>query len=1404
MGRDDCKLTVIHGQSGVGKSSMLQAGFIPALTPQAINARNGVVVLQQVYTNWTKRLGQRLLEAMTGTSNGLALPEAVHSTTAILEQLRQNVDHNLLTILVFDQFEEFFFIYKDPVQRKPFYDFLRECINTPYVKVILSLREDYLHYLLECNRLESLEIIDNNILDKNILFYLGNFTSEDAKSVVQSLTRQTQFSPDEALVDELVNDLAKELGEVRPIELQVVGSQLQTENITTLVHYQEKGPKEALVGRFLEEVVKDCGPENEHIAKLVLYLLTDENNTRPLKTRSDLELELDVAARKLDLVLAILVKSRLIFQIPASPADRYQLVHDYLVAFVRQQQSARLIAEIEKEREQRKLTEAKLNQVLKKQLRTARRSAIAFGLLASLIAGFALLATTAALNGYATLLSYQALQKEGLDELVQHIKAGKWLKRAIWKISDAEILTLFFLQSTTHFTNELNLLEGHKDRINDIKFSPDDRYLASASEDGTVKIWKMNGEEYATFRGHKTSVTNLAFSPREPILASASEDQTIKLLELNGGEIKSLTGHQDSVISISFSSDGRILGSASKDGTVRLWDLDTGKVTVLNHDGVNSVEFDDVNQSNDSLTITTTSETGTVKSWTLDGNLLEAFDDFAPICSDSSNEHSNSITIFSSDGELVASTTGSNGNKILISQNNQGSKELLSSENAGDRLTEIHVSSDSQIIASIDQSNRMSTWREDGSLLHRNFGHGIVDISFSLDSRIIGSVNRENVVKLHSLDNGKNRLLDDYGNNIKTLNFSLPDSQLIATASRDNTVKLWQRDGVLVKTLEGHNDWVTNVTFSPDGQLIVTTSQDNTVKLWRRDGILIKTLDEYNDWEVAATFSPDGQLITTASLDNTVKLWRRNGTLINTLEGHNGWLTDINFSPDGQLIATASLDNTVKLWQRDGTLIKTLDGCNTHVSFSPDGKIIASFSSNDIIKLWRRDGTLFKILEGHAKNITHISFSSDSKLIASASTDNTVKIWELDGNLSKTLKGHTGIVNHVIFSPDNQLIASASSDKTIKIWNLNGILLETLEGHKNDVASVNFISDGELLTSIDFSSSNSAQWEFTVKLWQRDGTLIDTLKGISDLQDYSPNFYPTYSRVENNLHLSSDGKTIAFITVNDKIKSWEKNGFILNTIGETDDWINSISFSPNGQFIASASDDKTVKLWKLDGTLVETFEGHKDRVNSVSFSSDNKLIAAASDDKTAKIWKLDGTLVATFQGHEDRVNSVSFSPDNKLIATASDDKTVKLWKLDGTPIKTLKRDEKVNSVGFSPDGKFLLGSFEGGVMLWFFKSMFAKYSPIAFLGDASIHFGSNSNNIFIFEDNTLFEWNLNLDELLDKSCDQVRDYLKTNPNVAEGDRRLCDGLGSEEPALEIQPIGKTFQKVSQFPQFQIQ
>jgi WD40 repeat protein len=583
-----------------------------------------------------------------------------------------------------------------------------------------------------------------------------------------------------------------------------------------------------------------------------------------------------------------------------------------------------------------------------------------------------------------------------LDALRKSLKAVTMLQQASWIKADTELQSLVEeeLRQIIYWIREKNRLEGHKDRVISVSFSPDGQLIATASEDGTVKLWSRDGSQLQTLTGHGNDVTSVSFSPDGQLIVTASEDNTVKLWSRDGSQLQTLTGHGNDVTSVSFSPDGQLIATASEDGTVKLWWNREGTrlQTLTGHQGaIESVSF-----SPDGQLIATASNDRTVKLWSREGTELQTL-------------------------------TG-----------HQGAIESVS------------FSPDGQFIATASNDRTVKLWSREGTELQTYQGHEatVRSISFDPNGQLIATASEDKIVKLWSLHSKELQIFIGHNESVESISFS-PDGQLIATASEDRTVKLWSRYGRLLQTLRGHEDKVESVSFSPDGQLIATASEDRTVKLWSPDGRLLQTLRGHEDKVESVSFSPDGQLIATASNDRTVKLWSRYGRLLQTLRGHEDKVENVSFSSNGQLIAAAGDDRTVKLWSRYGKLLQTLRGHEDRVesvSFSPDGQLIATASDDRTVKLWSPDGRLLQTLRGHEDTVESVSFSPDGQLIATASEDGTVKLWSPDGRLLQTLESHESPLKSVSFSPDGKTIALSSSSGKIILWDfdLNSDLDELL------------------------------------------------------------------------------------------------------------------------------------------------------------------------------------------------------------------------------------------------------------------------------------------------------------------------------------------------------------------------
>ncbi|MEO0457057.1 MAG: hypothetical protein AAF152_10835 [Cyanobacteria bacterium P01_A01_bin.114] len=1049
-------IVIIHGQSGVGKSSIVSAGLVPALRQVTPEGRTTVPVLVKSYHLWQaeilqsfaasvalnqKRFSAVRLDGLASddwADDGQSLSSLADRPLSVIDRLRQHTRARYeQVILIFDQFEEFFFERPKLEQRLAFYQFLRDCINEPYVKVVLAIREDYLHYLLEWDRLANLDIINNDILSREVRYYLGNFSPEDADMVIRQLAEAAQLPLEDSLIEALVRDLAHPVQEVRPIELQIMGSELQRENITTLQAYRQLGPepKEKLVNNFLNHVIQDCGPENEDLAQAVLYLLSSDGGTRPLKTRSEIDESLELAGvlsstERLDMVLEILSGSGVIFEMPDVSGVRYQLVHDYLSELIQEQDRPGLIAALKNERRRRKLTEDQLRKALKEQgkvLNRARRERHR--------------AEKAEIRALMSVSQARLLSHDHLGALLSAVKGTQRLMQ-ISVSYDLRIQTILGLWQALHTLREKNRLVGHRDWVLTACFSPDGDRIASASDDSTVIVWSRQGKPLQVLEGHRGSVLDVAFSPDGQLIATGGDDRTIRLWRANGELLQTLVGPSGAINSLAFSPTEPYLASASNDHTLQLWSLEGELLKTFegHQDWVRSVNF-----SPNGQWLVSASEDTTVKLWPLKEGSPQTL-----------KSHAGWVltAVFTPDGQQIVS----GGDDNLLRLWGLNGELLKTFEGHQDWVRSVCFSASGDRMISGSDDKTIKVWDPKGIILQTLRGHrsSVLSVDISADGETVLSASDDDTVRLWHLKGHQPVICQGHKGIVWDVCWQ-PQGAWLITTGADGQLKLWQANGELLQTLEGHQGSVHGVAWSPDGQQIVSASADGTVKLWRLEGAevepslpsgqssttslftLYKTLEGHQEAVWAAAFSPDGEMLATAGRDRTVHIWQRDGTLVRQLEGHQAAVWSLDFSPDGRFLVSASEDCSVRVWdwqKGEGRILSEHGGGAWDAVFSPNGQRIASGGSDSTLRLWAATGEEKLSLRGHRDWVRSLCFSPDGQLIASSSDDTTIRLWSRTGRLLQTLDGHRGIVWRVAFDSAGERLASVSADGTLRIWNL--------------------------------------------------------------------------------------------------------------------------------------------------------------------------------------------------------------------------------------------------------------------------------------------------------------------------------------------------------------------------------
>lgn len=410
-------------------------------------------------------------------------------------------------------------------------------------------------------------------------------------------------------------------------------------------------------------------------------------------------------------------------------------------------------------------------------------------------------------------------------------------------------------------------------------FSQDDRFLAAASLNGTVRIWDVERTSLlTTIIGHDALVEHVEFSPvNNSILLTASHDRTARLWDIDGVLTTALSDEYPPTFVV-FSPDNVHLLTGGGDSAAHLWEVVSGRqiAELETHEIVHGATF-----SPDGSRVATASLGGRVVVWDVARRReiaqLKSRDGLLQVQ-------------FSPKGDLLA--TGSA----------HGTAQLWDAASGAE----------------------LATIKTSGKLPQAIFGR---------DGDLVLTATDDNAAHLLKTDGTELKVLIGHQNRITAAAFS-PDGQLVVTGSFDRTARIWSiKDGNSVATLKGHSDELTAVAFSQDGQSLLTASRDGTVRIWSvLDGTEKVVLRGHSGAVDSAQFSPNGLYVVTASnQDRTVRLWAaQSGREIAVLasredEANRPALMRAAFNSDGTRIAIVSGDDSVRIIRAFQTPLDLID-----------------------------------------------------------------------------------------------------------------------------------------------------------------------------------------------------------------------------------------------------------------------------------------------------------------------------------------------------------------------------------------------------------------------------------------------------------------------------------------------
>ncbi|MBK9388045.1 MAG: protein kinase [Planctomycetes bacterium] len=525
--------------------------------------------------------------------------------------------------------------------------------------------------------------------------------------------------------------------------------------------------------------------------------------------------------------------------------------------------------------------------------------------------------------------------------------------------------------------------------ISALAWSPDGRRLAAGTARGALRVFAIEGGQPVELEGHRNVVTALAFSPDGALLMSAGGDLELALWDLASGRKRARALHDGEPFQTA------VFGGGPMDPIFAA----AGEKLLTWHPDRQLLQ--ETQSYPAAITALASSAQGELAIGLENGSILRA----SRRRGSALEGHVDRVTAlaFSADGRWLASGSDDRTLRVWNTTSGERTPRILLGHLEG--VNGVGFLSDGQSLVSCSVDATWRLWSLDAcEALTRTNGHakGAQGIAFSPAGTQLLSLSLDGSAALWDPRTGALRALLRGAEEALIAGVYLASGQQFATAGADGTIRVWDaRTAENTQVLHGHVQGVPALAASPDGTLLASGSWDGTLRLWNfAEGSERARYEDHAEPLSAVAFHPQGRWL--ASGDRAGRILVRNlatGRVERELVGHSGAIGDLAFHPHLPLLASGGADETVRLFDLEsGAQVAVLlghDDAVNAVAFDPEGARLASGSADRTVRLWSTGARAALVtLQGHGAEVNDVTFSPDGTQLASCSADGAVLLHE--------------------------------------------------------------------------------------------------------------------------------------------------------------------------------------------------------------------------------------------------------------------------------------------------------------------------------------------------------------------------------------------------------------------------